>query len=80
MVPSRARGTSDIALLPVGNRLIVLVRDMPPAAGRPRKDDDRVRIGELRRQGKSFGQIAHILSREQGKPVKAHACRMLYQR
>jgi hypothetical protein len=45
--------------------------------GRPRKDDERRRVLELRAQKKSWGEVAILMNKERGQYKSQHAYRML---
>jgi hypothetical protein len=47
--------------------------------GRPRADDDRKRVTELREQGKSWGQIATMVNKENNQKKSKDAYRRLLQ-
>jgi hypothetical protein len=54
-----------------------LSTDLPKKGGRPRKDDERRRVCELRGQKKSWGEVAIQMNKETGQIKSQHAYRML---
>jgi hypothetical protein len=54
-----------------------LSTDRPKKVGRPRKDDERRRVRELRDQKKSWGEVANQMNKETGQTKSQQAYRML---
>jgi len=52
----------------------------PDKGGRPRRDDVRKRIGELRAEGKSWGQVKTKLNAELNQDLSEDAYRLLFSR